>query len=360
MVSARLKRTPLFDQHMALKAKMAPFGGWEMPIQYAGIIAEVRHTRNAVTIFDTCHMGEFLVKGDCLKSGLDRLLTQKLKSMPIGSCRYGFMLNNNGGIIDDLIAYRLQDDEWMMVVNAGKIPDEAAHVKANLSEESSFEDLSDSLGKIDVQGPGSLEVMGRLFGADVGKLAFYRFDMFQILGESMIVSRTGYTGEVGFEIYCPSALITDLWKMLMEEKDVKPAGLGSRDILRLEMGYDLYGMDLDESTTPLEAGLARYVDFDKDFIGKDALAARKKEGVKRARAFFMASSRRAPRHEYEIYAGGKRVGAVTSGTFSPSLEKGIGMGFVDPGYENPGTAISIRSGGNEIEAVMAGKPFYKK
>jgi aminomethyltransferase len=269
-----LKNTPLYSDHVQRGALMSPFAGWNMPIQYEGIIAETLHTRKAVSCFDICHMGEFLIKGDPKSSGLDHLVTARIDNLAIGSCRYSSMLNDKGGVIDDLVIYRKAKDLWWVVVNAGTIEKDATHIKEHLSTNADFENLSEKTGKIDLQGPLARHVISAL-APQASKLDYYTFLETEILGEKTIVSRTGYTGELGYEIYLSLDKILESWKMLLEDKRVKPAGLGARDILRLEMGYSLYGQDIDEQTTPLEAGLDKFIDFNKDFIGKAALLKQK-------------------------------------------------------------------------------------
>jgi len=354
-----LKATPLFADHIALGAKMAPFAGWNMPIQYEGIIAETLHTRKLAACFDICHMGEFLVKGDLKISGLDNLVTANLSDLAIGSCRYGSLLNDKGGVIDDLIVYRKKNDEWMIVVNAGTIEKDKKQFLSNLSKDSSFKDISNITGKIDIQGPLSREAI-LPFAPAAQKLGYYTFIEADVLGERCVVSRTGYTGELGFEIYASQETTMAVWKKLLQDKKVKPAGLGARDVLRLEMGYSLYGQDIDEDTTPLEAGLEKFIDPNKDFIGKGALLRQRSLDAKvRTRVFFVTTSRRSPRHDHNIYFEDKKIGVVTSGSFSPHLEKGIGMGFVESPLAKD-SKISVGDDGLKIEALICDKPFVKK
>ena len=268
--TAELKYTPLSSEHTKLGAKMAHFAGWYMPIQYEGIIAEHNHTRTAVSVFDICHMGEFYVKGDALKTGLENMFSSSVIDMPVGKCRYGAMLNEKGGIIDDLIIYRTAKEEWMAVVNAGTIDKDFAHLKSHLKKGAQIENRSAVLGKLDLQGPLSRDILSALI-PDIAKLQYYTFNHFDILGERNIISRTGYTGELGYEIYISAGKVAELWNLLLKDKRLKPAGLGARDTLRLEMGYPLYGQDVDDNTTPLEANLAKFINFERDFIGKGAL-----------------------------------------------------------------------------------------
>jgi aminomethyltransferase len=340
-------------------AKMAPFGGWLMPIQYDGILTEHAHTRAKVSVFDICHMGEFILEADPVSSGLDRIVTQDIISMPIGSCRYGFILNEEGGVLDDLVMYRTGDLEWMAVVNAATIESDEKHFLKNLRGKYSFKNVSDSLGKLDIQGPLSGEALTKIFGPEIARLSYYAFDRFELWGEKCLVSRTGYTGELGYEVYISVGNVVKLWKKLLEDGRMKPAGLGSRDTLRLEMGYPLYGQDLDKAHTPLEAGFERFVDLSKDFIGKSALLAKKSAGLKENLIYFKADSRRSPRHGFGIYDGITRIGTVTSGSFAPSLSAGIGMGYVHGKIET-GTRLIVRDQSTEIPVTTVKRPFYKK
>ena len=356
--TAPLQKTPLYANHVALGAKMAPFGGWLMPIQYEGILAEHFHTRKAVSVFDICHMGEFILDTDDSLSGLDRIVTQNISSMPVGSCRYGFMLNDKGGIIDDMIVYRLKKLSWMLVVNAATIAGDEANIRKNLTGIYKFKNVSAITGKLDIQGPLSLETLKPIAGNKIGNLGYYTFTEFDLFGSNAIISRTGYTGELGYEIYGPNENIAKLWSLLLKDPRVKPAGLGARDTLRLEMGYPLYGQDIDIDHTPVAAGLDKFADLSKNFIGKDALLAEKKSGSKEHLIYFKADLRRSPRHGFGIYAGADRIGTVTSGSFSPSLGVGIGIGYVS-GICLIGTSVMIKEGATEIPVVIVKKPFYK-
>ncbi|MCK4463727.1 MAG: glycine cleavage system aminomethyltransferase GcvT [Candidatus Omnitrophica bacterium] len=355
-----LKLTPLFEKHRKLGARLAPFGGWLMPIQYTGIIAEHNWTRRSASIFDICHMGEFIIYGEPKKSNLERLLTIGLAGMSCGACRYGFMLNEKGGIIDDLIVYRIKQNEWMLVVNAAFTGRDESHLRKYLSCDSKLENISAKSGKIDLQGPISQDVLKELVGSEIDELKYYTFALFSILGEESIVSRTGYTGELGYEVYLSNEKIKELWNILLKDKRVKPAGLGARDTLRLEIGYPLYGQDINEDITPLEAGLERFVDFNKNFIGRDSLIEKKKRGITKMLVCFMTNTRRAPRHNYKIYDGDKEIGFVTSGSFSPTLSCGIGMGYVKSEYGKNGTKIILKENKIEINATVTDRPFYKK
>ncbi|OGX34364.1 MAG: hypothetical protein A3C36_07655 [Omnitrophica WOR_2 bacterium RIFCSPHIGHO2_02_FULL_52_10] len=359
LTQENLLKTPLYDEHVALKAKMVPFGGWAMPVQYAGIIAEHTHTRTAVSIFDVSHMGEFVVEGDCRRSGLEALVTMPLADMPAKACRYGCLLNERGGIIDDLVVFRTDKEKWFIVVNAATTQKDAAHFRKHLTSQAAFKDVSAQTGKIDVQGPRSREIL-KILVANIGNLDYYSFDFFNCLGQNVLISRTGYTGELGYEIYFPWGQTADLWRELMKLDGVRPAGLGARDTLRLEMGYSLYGHELSEDISPLEAGLGRFIDFDKEFIGKDALVKQKQDGFRRKITGLCSASRRAPREGQKIYLpSGGEIGQVTSGTFSPSLNQGIGLGFVDARHAAAGTAVEFGDERVRQAAVLSPRNFFK-
>lgn len=353
-----LKATPLRADHEELKALMAPFGGWLMPIQYAGIIAEHKWCREQAALFDICHMGEFLFKGDVVADGLDDVFTFSVNSIPVGRSRYGFLLNERGGVIDDLIVFRLAEDEAMVVVNAATIGNDFAVIRSRLKNPAALTDISARTGKVDLQGPLSRDIMLQHFGAGIRDVPFFKFVKTTILGADAIVSRTGYTGELGYEIFLPAGKVVELWRLLLDDPRVAPAGLGARDLLRLEMGYSLYGNDLDEAITPLTAGLSSFVNMDKEFVGKEALERELAEGSLRMKVAFKVTSRRAPRHHYQILYQGEEVGAVTSGAFSPMLSCGIGLGLVKPEAAALGTRLTIRHERVEMEAEVVELPFY--
>ncbi len=354
---ADLQSTPLNSRHRALGALMAPFGGWDMPIQYEGILAEHRWCREQAALFDICHMGEFLFKGDIVASGLDDLLTVKVSTIPQGRSRYGFLLNERGGVIDDLIAFRIAEDTVLLVVNAATSPNDFKVISTRLHG-GTLIDRSSELAKLDIQGPKSRDVLIKLLGDWVLDLKYFQFVERTIDGHEVVVSRTGYTGELGYELFVPVAMVGDLWDSLLADERVRPAGLGARDVLRLEVGYSLYGNDLDEQTTPLEAGLPMFVDMEKTFVGKEALCAQEQSGIPRRKVAFQVTSRRTPRHGYRIFVDGRDVGEVTSGVFSPMLGCGIGIGLVEPGFEAIGSRLTICHERTSMEALVCTTPFY--
>lgn len=355
-------RTPLYQEHIALKAQMGPFGGWEMPIQYEGILAEHRHCRNAAAVFDICHMGEFIFRGDPASNGLDQAFSFNPANIPQGKCRYGFLLNRRGGILDDLIIYRISEKEFMIVVNSSTRKNDFKAIRKRLKGRYVLEDISGRTAKLDLQGPQSRAVLEEKFGADAARIPYFGFCSLKWAGTDLVISRTGYTGELGYELYFNAEKSAELWKLLIGDPRVKPAGLGARDILRLEMGYSLYGSDLDEQTTPIEAGLENFVDYGRNFYGKKALIRQKKKGIRREKIAFKVLSRRSPRHLFRILTPeGQDIGEVTSGCFSPMLASGIGLGFVKPFFAKLGERIVIRdpSGGQSLDAVITQLPFYR-
>ena len=356
-VETSLYNTPLADVHLDLKAKMVPFGGWNMPLQYESILAEWEYNRKTASLFDCSHMGEFMIKGDAKASGLDRIVTQAIVDMPVKTCRYGAMLNEDGGIIDDLIVYRKGPQDWMIVVNAANIEKDARHFRANLTSTTYFEDVSFKIAKLDVQGPRSRDVLKSLELGAIEKLTYYTFDQFQIKGIPCLISRTGYTGELGYEIYCPWEKCKEIWKTILNNATVKPTGLGVRDVLRVEMCYSLYGHELGEIISPLEAGLDKFIDGKKDFIGAKGLSA---QTLSRTIGYFVSASRKSPRAGNKIFdAAGNCVGVVTSGTFSPALQLGIGIGFMSREAKKAGTQIFFGDEKNRAAACVTQRPFYK-
>ncbi len=382
----KIKETPLIEEHRKLNAKISPFGGWNMPIFYTGIIEERRHCREKACIFDISHMGEFVFNGNIAKSSIETAITQSVTAIPVGRSSYGFILNETGGIIDDLIVFKLDRDKLMLVVNAATIENDFKVIKNRLSD-GEFKNISSGTAKLDLQGPLARDVIRDVLGLDM-TLKFFNFSQIPLhpplikggwedfkggskekslppfnkggnkggfTGENILISRTGYTGELGYEIFTSNNMAVTLWKKFIADERVKPAGLGARDILRLEMGYSLYGHDIDENTSPLEAGLGKFINFDKEFIGKDALLKERKKGLKKVKIAFKTNSRRVPREHYKIFSGSREIGTVTSGSFSPVLSCGIGMGYVEPGFDRVGSNIVI----SNLEAEIVALPFYK-
>jgi aminomethyltransferase len=353
--------TPLHDTHIKLGAKMVDFAGWDMPVQYPdGILKEHDANRKGVSIFDCSHMGEFIIEGDHAEKDLERIVTQSITGMPVKTCRYGMMLNEKGGTVDDLIVYRMTDKVWMLVVNAANIAKDRRNILKHIARSVRFHDISTRTAKLDVQGPLSREVLLQLLPG-IEKLEYYTFDEFDLCGERVIVSRTGYTGELGFEIYCPWDTAQKVWDAVLADSRVKPTGLGVRDVLRIEATYPLYGHELSDTISPLEAGLKRFVDMNKDFVGKPALLKMQEEGQPRSLFCFVSENRRAPRAEHKIFTSdGVEAGDVVSGTFSPALGRGIGIGFLKKEFTSMGKNIIFGDTKLKANAEIVPRPFYKE
>jgi aminomethyltransferase len=336
---------------------MGEFGGWDMPIQYSGILQEHEHTRKKAGIFDICHMGEFELSGPTAASDLERLLTLKVSALSIGQCRYGFMLNEAGGVIDDLTCYRLGDERYMLVVNAGTAEKDAAWILAHLSGETSFVDRSDELAKLDVQGPQSRRILEEVFGAALPDLGYFKAVEVALFGVDTILSRTGYTGEWGYEIYLPMQEAGRFWKAICGHAEVEPVGLGARDTLRLEMGYSLYGHEVDETATPVAASRGAFMAMDKAFIGKEAVEA-ELNGPTHYLVGLQLETKRAARAHDRLYVADRLVGEVTSGSLAPSLGCAVAMAKVTVDCAVPGTQLEVDIRGKRQAAVVISLPFY--
>jgi len=359
------KQTPFYNLHKALGAKMAEFAGYEMPIQYSGIIEEHLNVRQNVGVFDITHMGEFYVRGSDALAFLQNATINDVAKLKPGKIQYSAMCYQDGGIIDDLLVYKLEK-EYMLVVNASNIQKDFDWLQSQKFGDVEIENASDTTAMLAVQGPKSLETLQQLTKEDLSKIEYYNFAHNTLAGIPMFISRTGYTGELGFELYfnADTERARKIWTAIFDagrKFGIIPIGLGARDTLRLEMGYCLYGNDIDKTTHPLEAGLGWITKLDKnDFIGKDAIVKAKKEGLKRKLVGLMLQDKALARHGYEIINNTQVVGKVTSGTFSPSIQKGIGMGYVASELSNAGTVISIRIRGKEIPAAVIKLPFLQK
>jgi len=349
-----LATTPLTEWHRENGAKMAPFAGFDMPVQYKGIIAEHKHTRSKAGIFDICHMGEFKLSGAGAKDGLNKVVSHDLETLAPGKCRYGFLLNESGGINDDLIIYCTAEDEYMLVVNGACRQKDFDHIRANLPETLVLTDVSDETAKIDVQGPESLEVLNELLGSNWNHLKYFNFEETDIAGFPMIVSRTGYTGELGYELYLPSANALEIWEKLATDERVEPIGLGARDTLRLEIGYPLYGQDLDEDHTPKEAGAGFFLKKESEYIGKSGLA-----DVKESLIALSIDGRRTARHYDEVLLpNGEKTGIITSGSFAPSLGHCIALAYVRA-QDADGNEFIVKTARAELKAKKVALPFFK-
>ncbi len=377
-----MKRTPLFAAHQKLGGKLIEFGGWEMPVYYSSITAEHLAVRSAAGLFDICHMGEVMVIGTGAQAFLNRVLTNDIRKLPIGLGQYTLMCNERGGVVDDLYAYRLGEVDFLLIINASRIPADVAWLTGQLNAsgaaaDTRMEDVSERYGAVAVQGPKVAEFMHQIFagpftgGTPVGAVADLKKNqvteaMFE--GGMVWIGRTGYTGEDGFEIIAGAELIEGIWNQLLkvgEAYGLRPAGLGARDTLRTEVCYPLYGHELDEDTTPIEAGLSFFVSLDKGgFVGRAILEQQKKSGTdKKLVAFKMKERSAPPRPQYPVWSSGSeacQIGQVVSGTQSPSLNAGIGMAYVRPEFAKPETSFDIEIRGKRSAAIVVPKPIYRK
>jgi aminomethyltransferase len=353
-------KTPLYDTHVALGARMAPFGGWDMPIQYEGILAEHEYTRRVCGIFDICHMGEFELSGPTAEQDLDRLLTLPVKSIAVGQCKYGFLLRDHGGVIDDLTCYRLGPDHFMLVVNAATCAGDAEWIVPRLSPATRFHDISAWTGKLDIQGPESRAGIEDALGVPVPDLKYFHFTRINLLGASCLLSRTGYTGEWGYELYIPMELTKAFWDKLCLPGRIKPIGLGARDTLRLEVGYPLYGHELTEGQSPVAAFGKNFVDLNKDFIGRSGVARDLELGTPRVLTGLKLSSKRAARAGDEVKQGHRVVGTVTSGSLAPSLGYAVAMAYVERAVVEARTPVEVASRGASLAAETTPLPFYRE
>jgi aminomethyltransferase len=359
IMAKTIKKLPLHDIHLGLSAKMGEFAGWQVPLFYSSIVSEHKQCRESAVVFDISHMGEFIFQGDIKNSGIEKAVTPCLEKIPLGRSRYGFILNDSGGVVDDLIVFKVSPDKLMFVVNASS-EDKDYQVLKEVLKEAKIENVSAETAKIDLQGPLSKEVLSESLGFNQ-ELSYFAFTEFSYKGEKILISRTGYTGELGYEIFLPKKSSVFVWNQLLNNQKVKPAGFGARDILRLEMGYSLLGHELKEEITPLQAGLAKLINFDKDFTGKDALLSQKNKGIDKIKIAFFSQSRRIPRAGYKIYDQNKEIGEVTSGSFSVYLSSGIGLGYIKSQYQQAGRKIIIRDDKKiKIEAEIVSLPFYKE
>ncbi len=350
-----LKTTPLTGWHRSKNAKMAAFAGFDMPIQYEGIINEHNHTRQAVGIFDICHMGEFSLRGPGAKVALGALVTQDLDTLAPGKCRYGFLLNESGGVQDDLIIYCLDLDSYMLVVNGACEAGDFAWLSAHLAKGPELANISAKTAKIDVQGPKSLEAVQAVLGPGFQSPSYFNFLRTIWQGEPLLVSRTGYTGELGFELYLDSSLALPMWEALSAHPLVKPIGLGARDTLRLEMGYPLYGQDLDTSHTPAEAGFGPLLGKKTPFTGQAALATVRQRLI----ALEVPGRRSARHHDLVHLPGGEQVGVVTSGSFAPSLGHCVALAYVRADAAEQ-ELFAVRTPRGDLAAKRTTLPFYAK
>lgn len=357
-MTSELRRTVLFDLQKASGARCINFGGWEMPVQFTSIIDEHKAVRNSCGVFDISHMGEVFISGPNSFAWLQGMLANDLDNCPINGAQYTFLLNEHGGVIDDLIAYRLAEDNFLLLVNAAKIEEDTAWLEKHLSEGVTLENRSDTMSALAVQGPQSARVYRELFGAEMPErnkvTALHRCSAL------VLAATTGYTGEPGFELFFPNALAADLWHSVLNA-GAQPCGLGARDTLRLEMCYPLNGSDLSPDRTPLEAGLGVFVALEKPaFIGREALLAQKSSGLPACLvALRMTEKSPPPRAHYPVLVEGHPVGETTSGALSPSLNEGIAMAYLPTALAKPSQAVRIDIRGRHFAAVVEKKPFYR-
>lgn len=360
MTPSTLHQTPLTAAHTALAARMGPFAGYAMPIQYAGIIAEHRAARRGVAIFDTCHMGEFEVSGPAAAADLDALVTCNVTGMRNGRCRYGLLCNETGGVKDDLILYRHGRDRFMVVVNAGTRAGDYAWIASHLSDNTAIEDRSDDTAKIDIQGPRAAEVVDTMLADDLGHMRYFAFRTGRMCDVDVLLSRTGYTGELGFEIYAPADAAPALWNTACDLGAV-PAGLGARDTLRLETGLPLYGHELSEDRNAAEAGFDWAIAAEKPFVGADAIRGNQATPSRRLVGLRLSGRRAARAGDAVCDAGsGDRIGTVTSGAFGPSVGHAIALAYVDTARAATGTDRVVRTARTELPCNVSDLPFYTR
>ena len=360
-----MKSTALVNKHIALGAKMVPFAGYNMPVQYEGVNAEHETVRNAVGVFDVSHMGEFLLTGENALALIQKVATNDAATLTIGRAQYSCMPNGKGGIVDDLIIYRMKEEQYLLVVNASNIEKDWNWISSHNDLGVEMKNLSDDYSLLAIQGPKAVEAMQSLTSIDLSAINYYHFEVADFAGiEHVIISATGYTGSGGFEIYCKNTEVEQIWDRVFEAGasfGIKPVGLAARDTLRLEMGFCLYGNDIDDSTSPIEAGLGWITKFTKDFTDATVLKAQKENGVSRKLIAFEMVDRGIPRHDYQILdLEGNVIGKVTSGTMSPSMKIAIGMGYVETAFANLETEIAIEIREKGVKAKVVKLPFYKK
>lgn len=364
-MSEQLRETPLADEHRALSARLVPFAGWRMPVQYEGIKKEHEAVRTRAGLFDVSHMGEILVEGSSAVEAVDRLVTNDVGRLDVGRALYTVCCSESGFILDDLIVYRLEAEKVLVVCNASNRDKIVAHFAKNLDLETQWNDVSDGWALLALQGPNAQAIMTDL-GAPEGLLRLSSFGVTRatVAGVDLWAARTGYTGEDGFELFCASEDAAALWRAILaagEAHGLQPVGLGARDTLRLEARLMLYGNDIDEKTHPFEAGLGWVVKLDAgDFIGRDALRAIKAAGFDRKLVGFEMTERGIARHGYPILIDGKRVGVVTSGSPGPTVGRNIGLGYVPKAHSKVGTTLGIEIRGKQVGAVVVTTPFYKR
>ena len=360
-----MKNTALTHIHESLGAKLVPFAGYNMPVQYEGVTVEHETVRNGVGVFDVSHMGEFFLTGSNALALIQKVTSNDASTLTVGRAQYSCLPNNQGGIVDDLIVYRIKEEQYLLVVNASNIDKDWEWISSHNDLGVEMKNLSEDYSLLAIQGPKAVEAMQSLTSVDLSEIKYYHFEVADFAGiENVIISATGYTGSGGFEIYCKNSAVEQIWNKVFEAGanfGIKPIGLAARDTLRLEMGFCLYGNDINDTTSPLEAGLGWITKFTKDFTNAENLKKQKEAGVTKKLVGFELLERGIPRHDYEILdADGNNIGIVTSGTMAPSVGKGIGMGYVKTEFSTPDSEIYIQIRNNKVKAKVVKMPFYKK
>ena len=359
-----MKNTALTETHEALGAKMVPFAGYNMPVQYEGINIEHETVRQAVGVFDVSHMGEFLIDGEHALELIQKVSSNDASKLTIGKAQYSCLPNDDGGIVDDLIIYKIKEEQYLLVVNASNIEKDWNWIQSKNDVGAKIRDLSEDYSLLAIQGPKAIEAMQSITSHDLSAIKFYNFVVGDFAGvEHVIISATGYTGSGGFEIYCKNSDAKQIWDKVFDagaDFGIKPIGLAARDTLRLEMGYCLYGNDIDDTTSPIEAGLGWITKFTKEFTNSEAIKAEKERGIENKLIAFELDERGIPRQGYDIVDhNGNKIGRVTSGTMSPSLGKGIGLGYVPKVFADFHSKINIQIRKKAIPATVIKLPFYK-
>lgn len=360
----KVKKTPLYEKHKALGAKLIDFGGWALPVQYTGIIDEHKQVRNVAGLFDVSHMGEITVKGEGTQDFLQLMMTNNIRKAADGQAVYTPMCYPNGGVVDDLLVYKRSADDYLLVVNASNTDKDFDWLKKHCPDDVLLENVSSQYVQLAVQGPKAQDILQKICNVDLKGIKFYHFkEEVSVGGVNSLVSRTGYTGEDGFEVYADVENAEQLWDALLEagEGELKPIGLGARDTLRFEVALPLYGHELSADITPVEAGIGFFVKLDKgEFFGSNIIVDQKVNGAKRKIVGFEMVERGVPRNHYTVAKDGKEIGFVTSGSFSPSLNKTLGMALIDKEYAQPDTEIEIVIRNKPVKAKVIKKPFYNK
>ena len=359
-----MKKTALFEKHQELGAKMVPFAGYEMPVQYKGVNIEHQTVRDNVGMFDVSHMGEFIISGPNALDLIQKVSSNDAAKLFPGRAQYAYLPNENGGVVDDLIIYMIDEEKYMLVVNASNIEKDWNWISKH-NDNAEMKNISDDMSLLAIQGPKAISLLQELTNENLNEISFYHFKTMNFAGlDDVIVSATGYTGSGGFELYVPNLSAAEVWDKIMEigpKYGLEPIGLAARDTLRLEMGYCLYGNDIDESTSPIQAGLGWVTKFTKSFINDDAIKLEKENGVSRKLIGFELLERGIPRKGYNIIdENGKTVGVVTSGTMGPSVKKSIGLGYVESNLAKPGSKIYLSIRNKSISAEVVKLPFYKR